>query len=68
MGGENPLWKSMRSNAEKYNADTITISNMALAGVRKNTFFLFPPGRIGLLAPWPAVTLKYHVPTHSLFT
>lgn len=57
----------MRSNTEKYSADIIAVSNMTSGRSQKKAFFFFPPGRTGVVPPWLAVTLKFHVPLKVLF-
>jgi len=46
----------------------VSISGTASGGSQTKAFSIFPPCRIGLLTPWTVVTLKYHVPTNTVFS
>lgn len=46
----------------------ISISGTASGGSETKAFSIFLPGRMGLLTPWLAVTLKYRIPTDTLFS
>lgn len=46
----------------------ISISGTASGGSRTKAFSVFPLGGIGLRTPWLVVSLKYHVPTDTIFS